>query len=269
MLLVIIGVAALRAYQNGESARKALAQVQEEQLLQGRLLSLAHNREFRLPSPDEVEILAQRYEGESPDHVGTDFNGIAYYGIYRFQAGASLEEFLAFLRRYDKPLADRLDAVGGVAAASRRDSAFVSAWRALAKDPEKAAEFATLQTDFVKEVLYKRLASRLASGITPPGGRPIRLDLAKRSLALRAVFLSLAVQYGENTTLIPNALGDFGDLAERTDKEIIERLFQFRDRVKDYFRGIDSKSSGYLDLIKVRNQWEKSDALEILRLKPG
>lgn len=267
VLMVAVGIAGLIAHQNGEAARKALAQVQEEQLLQGRLINLARNREFP-PPPYAIDILAKRYEGESPDHVGTDFLGGIYYGTYRIQAGASLEEFMAFLRRWTRPFFDRLDAAGGVTAAAKQDPKFVEAWRALANDPESGAKFAKLQTDFVTQTNYKRLSAHLASGLSKQvgeNGSPIRLDLTKRSDALRAVIFSISVQYGENTSLIQDALDNFGDLSSRSDAEIIARLYQFRDKVEYYFPDIKAKSSGFVQLLKERNQWEASDALKILK----
>ena len=266
VLSLAVGIAGLIAHRNGEAAREALAQVREEQHLQGRLINLARNREYP-PPPYAVDILAKRYEGESPGHVGTDFLGGIYYGTYRIRAGTNLEAFMAFLRRYARPLFDRLDAAGGVTAASKQDPKFVEAWRALANDPESGSEFAIQQTDFVTETNYKRLSARLASGRSQQGGKTnslARLDLAKRSEALRAVIFSIAVQYGENTRLIHDALGDFGDLSLRTDEEIITRLYQFRNKVEDYFPDIKTKSPGFVKYLKERNQWEASDALKIL-----
>jgi hypothetical protein len=266
LLSLAVGTAGFIAYRNGEQARTALLQIQDEQLLQDRLIRLARSRDFP-PPPYDVDILAKRYEGESPDHVGTDFLGGVYYGTFRIKAGPHLEEFMTFLRRWAPPLHDKLAAAGGFEAASRRDTKFIESWRSLASDPESGPEFATLQTDFVTQTGYNRLVARLASGRPPQAGQgasPVRLDVAKRSSALPAAIFSIAVQYGPNTSLVQDALGEFGDLSLRTDEEIIAQLYRFRDKVTVYFPEIQTRSHNFAELIKERNHWELRDALQIL-----
>jgi hypothetical protein len=266
VLSVAVGTAGFIAYQNGEKARTALLKIQDEQLLEDRLIRLARGQDFP-PPPYSEDILTRRYEGESPAHIGTDFLGGVYYGTYRIQAGSNLEGFMNFLARYAKPLYEKLVAAGGVDSASRRDSKFVDAWTALAGDPASGAEFAKLQTDFVTETAYKILAARMKSGYPPKAGQavaPVRLDIDNRSLALRAVIFSIAVQYGPNTRLVQDALGELSDLSMRTDEEIIKQLYRFRDRVEVYFPGLQTRSPNFVELIKERNRWEKQDALRLL-----
>ena len=255
LFCLAVGTAGFVAYRNGKQARMALLQIQDEQLLQERLLRLARSRDFP-PPPYDVGILARRYEGESPDHVGTDFLGGVYYGTFRLKAGSHLEEFITFLRRWAPPLHDQLAAAGWSEAASRRDAKFIESWRSLANDTASGPEFATLQTDFVTQTGYNRLVARLASGRPSQAGQgasPVRLDVAKRSLALRAAIFSIAVQSGPNTSLVQDALGEFGDLSLRTDEQIIIQLYRFRDKVTIYFPEIHTKSRNFAELIRERN----------------
>lgn len=267
LLSVTVGIAGFMAYRNGVRAELALAQIQDERLLQDRLIQLARNRDFPAP-PYAIDILATRYEGEKPEHVGTDFMGGVYYGIYRIKAGAQMEEFLAFLRRWAAPLHAPLLNAGAAPAADVRDARFVEAWRLLSTDPQTAVEFATLQTDFVMRNDYERLAARMRSPQSPsasaPGGARQSLDVDQRSLALRAVVFAIAVQYGPGTRLVADALAEMGDIDKRTDAEIIAQLYRYRDKVDIYFPGIAARSPNFAALIRERNQWEKRDALHIL-----
>lgn len=266
LLTIGVGIVAFIAYRNGEQARLALLQIQDERLLQDRLIRLARNRDFPSP-PYEIDILARRYEGETTEHVGTDFMGGVYYGIFRIKAGPQLEDFLAFLRRWAAPFHDKLVKAGGVAAALRRDTRFIDAWRSLGSDPASASEFSTLQTDFVLQNDYERLVARMRSPPTSPsapGTRTVTLDVDQRSLALRAVIFSIAVQYGPSTRLVQDALTEMGDLSKRTDADLIAQLYRFRDKVDLYFPGIQARSPNFAELIRERNQWEQRDALHIL-----
>jgi hypothetical protein len=253
------------AWRNWQTAEQALLRVKDEQLLQNRLIRLARNKEFP-PPPYSIDILARRYEGEGPADVGTDFMGGVYYGIYRIKADANMEEFLTFCERWGKPLYDKLAAAGGKAAAIKRDSRFIAAWRSLATDVVSAAEFAKLQTDFVTRSGYERLAARLKAGyrLRPGQTAPVKLDVGMRSLALRAVIFSVAVQYGSSTRLLQDALGELGDLSVQKDEEIIARIYRVRDNVASYFPELQSHSPNFVELIKERNHWEERDALQIL-----
>ena len=273
LLSVTVGIAGFVAYRNGALAERALAQIQDERLLQDRLIQLARNRDFPAP-PYTIDILATRYEGEKPEHVGTDFMGGVYYGIYRIKAGAQMEEFLAFLGRWAGPLHAPLLKAGAGTAAAARDPRFIEAWRVLSTDPQTASEFSTLQTDFITQNDYERLVARMRSlqpspaSASAPGSARQSLDVEQRSLALRAVVFAIAVQYGPSTRLVPDALAEMGDISKRSDEEIIAQLYRYRDKVDIYFPGIAARSPNFAALIRERNQWEKKDALHILEANP-
>ncbi|MDZ4842117.1 MAG: toll/interleukin-1 receptor domain-containing protein [Hyphomicrobium aestuarii] len=253
------------AWRNWQKAEQALLRVKDEQLLQDRLIRLARNKEFPSP-PYSIDILAKRYEGEGPGDIGTDFMGSVYYGIYRIKADANMEEFLTFSERWGKPLYNKLAAAGGKVAAIKRDPRFIEAWRSLATDAISAAQFAKLQTDFVTRSGYERLAARLKAGypLRPGQTAQVNLDVGTRSLALRAVIFSVAVQYGPSTRLLQDALSELGDLSMQKDEVIISRIYELRNNVASYFPELQSHSPNFVELIKERNHWEERDALQIL-----
>lgn len=266
VLSSVAGVASVVAYRNGEQARQALAQIRDERNLQDRLIRLAGNRD-PLQVECRVDILARRYEGETADHIGTDFLGGVYYGVYRIKAGRSMASFMAFLRLRGRPFHDRLVAAGGAEAAAAQAEPFVAAWRQLATAPQSASEFADLQLEFVRLSNYQPLINRLASPPPVEGRRPVSLQADERSFALRAVLFSVAVQYGPATRLVEDALGALEGPQMRSDAQIIAQLYRFRDKVDVYFPEIRDKSPNFVALIRERNHWEQKDALQILDWK--
>lgn len=260
LLALAAGGAAFVAHRNNALLQQQLSRNEEERLLQDRLLRLARQREHPA-EPYSDDMLARDYEGESPDHVGTDFAGGAYYGSFRLQASTQMQPFLDFLKRWENGYGARLASAGGAAAARQRHSDFVQAWQALARDPASASRFAQLQTDFVAQNSYARLAGQLAARL--------ELDVDRRSQALRAVVFSIAVQYGPSTTLVRDALAGLGDLSRLGDEKLIRRLFEYRDQVEKYFPGIQDRSPNFAALVRERNRRELDDALFILRHAPS
>lgn len=258
VLAVAVGATGLLAYRNAAETRRALAQIQDERLLQDRLIRLARNRDLPEPPYDEA-TLARRYEGQTADHVGTDFLGGVYYGVYRLQARTQMKAFVDFLGRHAPPWRERLLAAGGESAALARDAAFVEAWRALATDAATAAEFAALQHEFVRSTTYEVLVRRLAA--------KSGFDVRSRSTALKAVVYSIAVQHGPATRFVGEALAALGDPAQRSDRVVIEQLYRYRDRVDDYFPELRERSPNLVELIRERYQWEQRDALHMLEVE--
>ena len=256
-----------RAEEQTKIALNALEQTKFEQTLQDRMLDLAANRDP--PDTLEVHVLASRYEGQKSDHVASEFGVGHFYGIYRIRAGpdqANMQEFLAFLRKArQRRIAKVLEGAGGLDAANRADEAFVAAWRDLANGPDKDL-FERLQHGFVRNTDYGRFINRLdnARDDTTPG---IGLRVMDRSIALQAVMFSIVVQYGPTASgeLILAATDGIADPAALSDAELIELLYQERDRVERYFPKIVEASTRYADLIRLRNLWEKRDALYMLQ----
>jgi hypothetical protein len=266
VLGVAVIVAALAAFRNAEHAKAALAQATAEQLLQDRMLQFASNRADPEP-PFRVDVLARRYEGQDPGHVGSDFDVGHFYGAYRIRAGANMHEFLAFLARHRPLLAfsKALEEAGGLAGAEVRDQRFVAAWQQLASDPATRDGFAEAQREFVKRTDYLRLRTRLGKPFDPaaaPSVAGLGIDICQRSLALQTVVFSIAVQYGPATPVPINALSGVAEPAALSDRELIERFYSERDKVAQYFPALSSER--YSNLIRLRNQWEKRDAMFIL-----
>lgn len=252
-LLVAAGLFALDAH------RKTLA-IQEERLLQERLLMFARVRELPQP-PYDPPLLARRYEGQTPDHVGTDFMGSTYYGTLRMHAVQQLPSFLLWLREQAPELAAPLDAAGGAQAAAKRDPGFVRAWQALGRGAATAAKFGGLQEAFVTQGSYAELQRRLR--------KAFQLELATRSPALRAVMYSIAVQHGPSSRLVGDAMASFGDPAGRTDRELIDHLFAERGQIDRTFPTLAHRSPNFVALIRARYEQELRDAHYMLQTPPG
>lgn len=231
----------------------------QEEDLRKRLLLLSKMRKFPA-KPFSLFTLAQRYEGYSPDHVGSDFAGNYYYGTYRINARSNMAEFLGFLRQYYPAFSQRLDAAGGVNGAIKGTEEFSRSWKDLAQAPD----FATAQADFLERSSYHRLARRLAlaRNAAQPSKGGLDLDLARRSLALQAVMFSISVQYGSGTSLPIDTLKHAEKPDSLSDTRIIEELYKAREQITVYFP--DIKSNDYVDLLKQRNELEKEDALHML-----
>jgi hypothetical protein len=265
-LSLAVIVAALMAFRNAEQAKAALAQATAEQLLQDRMLQFANNRADPEP-PFRFDVLARRYEGQDPDHVGSDdFDVGHFYGTYRIRAGANMYEFLGFLATHPhlRAFSKALEEAGGLAGADVRDQRFVAAWQQLASDPTTRDGFAEAQRDFVKQYDYERLWTRLRKPFDPaadPSKAGLGIDICQRSLALQAVVFSIAVQYGPATPVPIRALSGVAEPAALSDRELIEFFYSERDKVADYFPALSER---YSNLIRLRNEWEKRDAMFIL-----
>ncbi len=239
----------------GGTAARDLAR--QEADLRQRLVILASNRSPPAP-PYTRDMLARRYEGYSPDHVGSDFRGNRYYGIYRIHGGTTLPAFLGFLRQFYPDLAQPLDAAGGAAAGAEGRPAFEAAWRLAAAQPSSAEA----QTAFVERSNYRAMAARLAAPAAAGLRGGLGIELGKRSIALQAVIFSIAVQHGPASRLPLDALAPLGNPARVDDRTMIEALYKARDQVERYFPEVLQPQ--YIELLKRRNQWEHDDALHML-----
>ncbi|MFZ4071888.1 MAG: hypothetical protein ACOYJ6_17505, partial [Caulobacterales bacterium] len=249
---------AITARETAEKAEKralaAVMQAEVARLLQARLLQLAANRAS--PSaPFELDTLSQRYEGQSPDFIGVDLNGVAYYGTYRIKGGASMEEFLPFLRLNHENLYAPLESAGGAEAAKTRTPEFQSAWRRLARDPATSNAFAASQRAYVERHDYARLLRKLKSEFPS-------FDPARRTIVLRAVLFSAAIQHGANAPVVADALSTLGDLSRASDAQIIDEIYRVRADISKTFPEIQNET--FIELLKRRNTWERDDALNML-----
>ena len=97
------------------------------------------------------------------------------------------------------------------------------------------------------------------------------IPFVPRSMARRAVLFSIVVQYGPTAAanLVLTATANIESPAALTDRQLIKMLYKERDQVERYFPDIVAESSRYADLIKLRNSWEKDDALYLLDQEMG
>jgi cbb3-type cytochrome oxidase subunit 3 len=252
-----------------EAARKDIEQarqrIEDEQNLFGRVLSLTSNPAIPSDSSD-LGILARRYEGGSSKHIGTDFDGGRYYGVYRIKAGRQMDYYMMFLRQYYSDLHKRLSID-----VAQPGHMLDSAWLSLAEDAAHKERFALSQAEFIEQTSYTQLLRGLEGKVcTKPDGTqvnlktPILLNIPGRSKALQQVLFSIAVQFGPETCLVHDALGNLPDLTKESDSDIIRLLYRTRNNIGGYFPRVEQTSQNFATLIKMRNKLELRDALLLL-----
>ena len=211
--------------------------------------------------PFAIDTLARRFEGQDPKFVGTCTMGGACYGAYRLEAGLIMDGFLNFLRFNQPTYAERLRRAGGGIAATAKTTEFIDEWKALSEAPQ----FTALQLKYIQATSFASLTARLKR---PREAETVReqglgLDVSARSLALQAVIFSIANQYGAYDSLPFDALRPLGDLEDKSDAQLIDAIFEFRDYISHYFRTIKDEKT--IKLLKKRNEMERRDALFMLQ----
>lgn len=196
--------------------------------------------------------LSERYESNGdPAAIGEDRVGGPSYGAWQIATRpGTMASYLSFLARTRPDFFARLQAAGGDVAARARAPRFVSAWRALAAD----RAFLTAQRAFIQATHYEPFVARLA--------RDDGLAVARRSRALRNVAWSVAVQHGPATSVFAAALATLTRGA-RTDRRIIEAVYDERARVDRHFRRSTAPVKAAL---RRRFAAERQAALDMLAL---
>lgn len=136
---------------------------------------------------------------------------------------------------------------------------FTDQWLRLAK--ERPDEMRAYEHLFIEETHYRPLVERLTADLGP------KVD--DRSLALRDVIWSTAVQHGPETSVVHDALAvprKANGLADLTDKAIIEQIYAERARVDASGALVHFKSSAseIQSSIKKRFRQELTEALKML-----
>lgn len=200
-------------------------------------------------SIDGLGILSRKYESNGdPGAYGEDSTGGPSYGAYQLaSAKGSVASFINFLNSAKPSFADALKQAGGDTAARAGDNTFKAAWKKIATDSR--AEFFQLQHAFIKTTYYDVFAARLKSQQS--------LDLASRSLALKNVAWSTAVQHGPRNVIFSNAVPD----ATVDDEAIIRAVYAERSRVDVHFA---SSTAAVKQSVRDRFQQELADALAML-----
>ncbi len=197
--------------------------------------------------------LSEKYEsgGRGPATVSTgrgDPGGVSY-GTY--QLASKIGRADEFVRRY---YADEFKGLKG------GTEEFTRKWKELAaKDP---AGLRKNEHTFIRETHYEPQAAKLA--------KELRLDVTKRSAALRDVVWSTAVQHGPNTDVIVVAakrlLKDGGKIEAVSDEALIRAIYAERGRKTGdgklaRFKGV---SDEWIPGLTRRFENELKDALEML-----
>jgi hypothetical protein len=269
-LLGLAVAAGVIAWQQKQLAQSALQRQKDLEVFQGRLLNVASKRSVPKP-PYAIDTLVKRYEGNEPETIFTDFlEDNAYYGIYSIKAGASMNDYLGFLERWYPDLYQVFPRHAGDAKTIGKERTFAAAWTSLAKDPGKKDRFVRTQREYIESRDYAQLATRVAEMPLPtPSDGVYHLHINDRSLALRSVLFSIAVQYGPETSLLGDALAYLKDPSTASDEEIIKAIYRQRDNIERYFPALRKQSLGYARFNELRNELELRDALYMLHNPQG
>ncbi|MGJ7570906.1 hypothetical protein ACSFBX_10265 [Variovorax sp. RB2P76] len=177
------------------------------------------------PGAARLGSLSSHFESNGkPGAIGFDTNGGFSYGEYQIAARTgTLQTFLTFLGTAFPQYLAPLQNAGGLIAGSKGDAAFKNAWRQLAATQ---SGFSDAQYTFIKSTHYDVFAKKLLTALG--------LNLSNRTVALRDVAWSVAVQHGASNQVFANALAD-KDVAAMSDSEIITAVYAERSKLDKYF----------------------------------
>jgi hypothetical protein len=186
--------------------------------------------------------------------------GGASYGLHQFSSKRHIiHEFVAspeaekWRKRFDglKPVTPDFDAV----------------WKKIGKDDSE--EFAEAQYAFAKRRFYDFAVEK--------SKRERGLSIEGMSMAMKDVIWSTAIQHGENTEIINDAIAAVDKMAEkhgfkrgsyRYEEALINRVYDGRiARYQDLYRTY--KSRNYRNVYEGRFPQEREAALEMLRARRG
>ncbi len=230
-----------------------VTQLEETTLVADQLVAVLNSALPLVPSREPAQI-AERYEGQVPDHIGRDFAGNYYYGTFRIRGGREMEPFLAFLAAEAPNLGKPLTAVGGAEAAGAGTAMFQQTWRRLARDPA----FETAQRRYIHANDYRQTGK-----LCKFNGK---LDLATRSVAVQSVLWAMAVQHG-STDAGRLCAAAAAEARDQDDAALIDALYRLRSAWKqDLFPDQDGVIYRLLD---IRYDLERNDARKILDKFPA
>lgn len=198
--------------------------------------------------------LSEKYEsgnrGPSTVSDGVGDPGGVSYGTYQLASKVGRAD--AFVKKYYGK-----DFVGLKAGTDE----FTKRWKWLAAKDEDGLR--AHEHEYIKDTHYDPQAAKLA--------KELKLDVAKRSAALRDVVWSTAVQHGPNTDVIVKAAGtlmkDGKAIGDVTDEDLIRAVYAERGRKTEdgklaRFKGVSEK---WIPALTKRFESELTDALEMLK----
>lgn len=199
----------------------------------------------------ELGTLSKHFESNGDAGAfGKDSAGGPSYGAYQLASyTGAMGNFLRFLKINEPGFAQKLEVAGGDAEARRGTDTFKAAWKELASDPK----FLMLQHAFIKATYYDVFVRRVRDQID--------LNIDTRSLAVRNVAWSTAVQHGMNNNVFKNALANT-DIPEGRagDEVIIRKVYAERSLVNRYFPRVP----GLHNSLRTRFRNEEAAALRML-----
>ena len=140
------------------------------------------------------------------------------YGSWQIAASTgTMDEFMEYVKKADPESYKELQTAGGAEAARRGEAAFVDTWKAIAANNP---DFETVQRGFIKEQKYDPLVKAIEQN------NP-NFELDKYGLSVAQVIWSIAVQHGENSTIVQKALNKI-NLETATAADVINALYDER-----------------------------------------
>lgn len=197
---------------------------------------------------EELGTLSAKYESNGdPGAIGRDAAGGFSYGAYQLASlRGSVANFITFLKTADPATAEALETAGGDAGARKGTAAFKTAWKDLAR--KKA--FFKLQHGFIKATYYDVFVEHVAG--------QIGLDVNTRSVPVRNVAWSTAVQHGMRSSIFRRALKGVTIKAGKAgDRQIITGVYTERRKVETHFPKVPTLHAALID----RFNKEEADAL--------
>ena len=179
--------------------------------------SSTNNRNrISIGSGDYYGTLSSQYEsrGDSGAH-GYDKVGGHSYGKYQFASNTgAMGGFLDYLKTEDTGSYKQLMEAGGEQGARRGTGAFRSAWKRVSQ----STMFQNAEKGYIKTNYYQKIADNLR--------KKSKFDPDTRSIALKNVLWSTAVQHGPDTSVPHRVIGKTG--LDAMDPEIIDGIYKER-----------------------------------------
>jgi len=156
--------------------------------------------------------------------------------------------FLNYLKANDSEAYNILNQAGGAEGAKEGSKDFVSAWQSLANS--NLEKFESLQKGFIDTTHYQPQVAYINANY-------LQLGYDNRPLVVKDVIWSISVQHTRASTIIENALEGRDDLANITDRDLINALYEARIVYVSKLTSISSKDKTTL-INRYRDECERA-----------